>query len=91
MPSKAQLRKGKALVAKMRKRRRNNPRRDVLRAYKFLGFVEDPERGRGSHVMLFHPDHPEVDATVVGRDPSPIYVVDQLLENVDEICKARGK
>lgn len=91
MPSKAQLRKGKALVAKMRKHKRNNPRRDVLRAYKFLGFIEDPERGRGSHVMLFHPDYPEVDATVVDRDPSPMYVVEQLLENVDEIWKARGK
>ena len=41
--------------------------------------------------MLFHPDYPEVDATVVDRDPSPMYVVEQLLENVDEIWKARGK
>lgn len=84
MPSKAEKK-----LAQMRQHPRNWARRDVVRVLRWKGFVEDKERGRGSHVMFFHKDFHDLDFVLPSDDPVAIYVVKRLLTLTEEL-RERG-
>lgn len=84
MPAKA-----KKQLARMRHNQRNWALRDVKRVLRWKGFIEETERGRGSHVIFYHPDFPELDLTLPSKEPVGIYIVKRLLELTDELCKLR--
>ena len=84
MPTKAEKK-----LAQMRQRQRNWARRDVVKVLRWEGFVEETDRGRGSHVFYFHPDFPQLDLTLPSDDPVRIYIIKRLLELTDELRKLR--
>lgn len=84
MPTKAEKK-----LAQMRQHPRNWARRDVVRVLRWEGFIEDTERGRGSHVMFFHREYQDLDLFLPSDDPVAIYVIKQLLALVAEL-RERG-
>lgn len=84
MPAKAEKK-----LAQFRQSPRNRARRDVVRVLRWKGFVEETERGRGSHVIFYHPDFPDLDLTLPSNDPVAIYIVKQLLVLIDKLCELR--
>ena len=80
MPSKAEKK-----LAQMRQHPRNWARRDVVRVLRWKGFVEDKERGRGSHVMFYHEKYQDLDLFLPSDDPVAIYVVKQLLALAEQL------
>ena len=85
MPGKAEKK-----LAQMRLHKRNWARRDVVRVLRWEGFVEQKDRGRGSHVLYYHPDFPQLDVYLPENDPVRIYVINLLLSRTDELRKLRG-
>lgn len=84
MPKKADRK-----LQQMRQNPRNWARREVVRVLRWKGFIEDKERGRGSHVMFYHEEFQELDLFLPSDDPVAIYVVKQLLELAEEL-RERG-
>ena len=73
------------VLAQMRQRKRNWPRRDVVRVLRWAGFIEDTERGRGSHVFFIHSEYRHLNLVVPSTDPVRIYIVNRLLAIMDEL------
>ncbi len=84
MPTKAERK-----LAQMRQHPRNWARRDVVRVLRQKGFIEDTERGRGSHVMFYHKEFEDLDLFLPSDDPVAIYIVKQLLALTEEL-RERG-
>lgn len=84
MPAKADKK-----LEQMRQHPRNWARRDVVRVLRRKGFIEDKERGRGSHVMFYHKEFQDLDLFLPSDDPVAIYVVKQLLALADAL-RERG-
>ncbi|MDE2820013.1 MAG: type II toxin-antitoxin system HicA family toxin [Chloroflexota bacterium] len=82
MPGKADKK-----LEQMRQHPRNWARRDVVRVLRRKGFIEDKERGRGSHVMFYHKEFEDLDLFLPSDDPVAIYVVKQLLALAEELRK----
>ena len=68
----------------MRQRQRNWSRRDVVRVLLWAGFLEETERGRGSHVFFIHSEFRHLNLVIPAADPVRVYVVKRLL-TVDEL------
>lgn len=82
-------RKADKKLAQMRQHPRNWARHDVVRVLRQIGFIEDKERGRGSHVMFYHKVHQDLDLFLPSADPVAIYIVKQLLALAEEL-RERG-
>ena len=80
MPTKAERK-----LAQMRRHPRNWARRDVVRVLRQKGFIENTERGRGSHVLFFHKEFDDLDLILPADDPVAIYIVKQLLALAEEL------
>ncbi|MCE2470461.1 MAG: type II toxin-antitoxin system HicA family toxin [Anaerolineae bacterium] len=61
-----------------------------MRVLRWAGYVEETERGRGSHVIYYHPDFPHLDLVLPSSDPVRIYIVKRLLQVVDELNEQRS-
>ena len=73
------------MLAQMRQRQRNWSRRDVVRVLRWAGFVEETERGRGSHVFFKHSEFRHLNLIIPSADPVRIYIVNRLLDIMDEL------
>lgn len=73
------------MLAQMRQRQRNWSRRDVVRVLRWAGFVEESERGRGSHVFFIHSEFRRLNLIVPSTDPVRVYIVKRLLTLMDEL------
>lgn len=82
-------RKADKQLDQMRQHPRNWARRDVVRVLRRKGFIEDKERGRGSHVMFYHKEFQDLDLFLPSDDPVAIYIVKQLLALAEEL-RERG-
>ncbi len=73
------------MLAQMRQRQRNWSRRDVVMVLRWAGFVEETERGRGSHVFFIHAKYRRLNLVLPSADPVRIYIVNRLLDIMDEL------
>ena len=56
-----------------------------MRVLRQKGFIENSERGRGSHVLFYHKDYDDLDLILPADDPVAIYIVKQLLALTEEL------
>lgn len=82
-------RKADKKLDQMRRHPRNWARRDVVRVLRQKGFIENTERGRGSHVLFYHKEFDDLDLILPADDPVAIYIVKQLLALAEEL-RERG-
>ena len=52
---------------------------------RWAGFVEETERGRGSHVFIIHSEYRHLNLIVPSADPVRLYIVNRLLTIMDEL------
>ena len=61
----------------------NVPRRTLLARLRAHGFIIDEGRGKGSHVLAYHPDNPSRRAIIPVRDPVAPGTLRNILKSVD--------
>lgn len=78
------------ILRKMRRKKSNHPARDVWTVYKEYGFIEERDRGKGSHRLVRHKEHKHLFATLPNDGTAAIYVVKQLLKNISDLERLTG-
>ena len=75
--------KARKLLRRMQKSTANWKPHEVRALYRGCGFVE--RQGRGSHLIVTHPNYKSLRATIPIHGEVPRYVVSQAIENIDTL------
>ena len=79
------------ILRNMQRKKSNHPVRDVLTVYHEYDFIEVSGRGKGSHKIVRHKEYNHLFATLPNNGTAAIYVVKQLLKNINELKRLTGE